>query len=74
MNLYILHSELVYNYTAVFYVIFLPIEGLIITTGRFCPRSLTTCSASDLLNMYVFGRFPRILKFNKLMLIKHINL
>jgi len=41
-----------------------PMDGLKITTGRSSPRSLTTCSASDLLNVYVLGRLHRNLKYD----------
>ena len=40
-----------------------PMGGLKITNGRSSPRYLTTCSASDLLNVYVLGRLHRILKY-----------
>lgn len=60
-------------YTPVYCVSHLPMEGLIITIGRFSPRSLTTCSASDFVNTYVFGRFPRILQYNKNMPHIHTN-
>lgn len=44
----------------------LPIEGRNIIEGNIPAKSATTCSASLLVNVYVFGKFPKNLQNKEL--------